>query len=285
VLIAKKHKYSTLYRYTESLQGDQRWGTVLHQKDRIALGKIALTQIVLIILFCLFSESTFAHPEDEFCDQSVSDPLLCSELAELDRTGASLSQLPSIQLDRSPVDTLLLYARLGVEHILPLGLDHLAFVLALILSAAALRPLIIQISIFTVAHSVTLVLGAFELVALNAVWVEVAIALSIAFVAIENLFVKLRLAWRSVIIFCFGLLHGLGFAGALSELGIPGGHYVSALVGFNLGVELGQLSFGLVFFLILHKAIKSEHFKRFVFIPGNCLIALLGTYWLLQRLL
>lgn len=249
------------------------------------LRKIALLPLVLIFAFCLFSKPTIAHPEDEFCDQSFSDPLLCSELAQLDRADVSLSQLPTIELDRSPVETLLLYARLGVEHILPLGLDHLAFVLALILSATALRPLIIQISVFTLAHSVTLALGVLNIVVLNSVWVEVAIALSIAFVAIENMLFGVRLAWRSLIVFCFGLLHGLGFAGALSELGIPETHFISALLGFNIGVEIGQLSFGLVVFLLLHKLVKKQHFKQFVFIPGNALVALAGIYWLVERLL
>jgi len=249
------------------------------------LTKIGLIQAVLITFFCLLSNSTFAHPEDEFCDQTMSDALLCSELAELDRTGANLSQLPHIELDRSPVETLLLYVRLGVDHILPLGLDHLAFVLALILSASALRPLLIQISVFTVAHSVTLVLGVLNIVALSSLWVEAAIALSIAFVAIENLFIKTHLAWRSLLIFCFGLLHGLGFAGALSDLGIPDRHFISALAGFNIGVEIAQLLFGLVVFLLLHKLVKERHFKRFVFIPGNCLVAMAGIYWLVERLL
>lgn len=241
--------------------------------------------IVLTILFCFFSKPVFAHPEDDFCDQGVTDAQLCAQLAELDRAAVSSSQLPAIKLDRPPLETMSLYIRLGVEHILPMGLDHLAFVLALILSATALKPLLIQISIFTVAHSVTLVLGVLNIVELNAVWVEVAIALSIAFVAIENLFIKYRLAWRSLIVFCFGLLHGLGFAGALSDLGVPDAHFISALFGFNVGVEIGQLSFGLVVFLTLHKLVKRQHFRHFVFIPGNCLVAAAGIYWLVERLL
>ncbi|MFQ3243957.1 MAG: hypothetical protein ACI9SP_000582 [Arenicella sp.] len=249
------------------------------------LKKIVFISVILNICLFVLSKPISAHPEDEFCDQTVSDVLLCSELAELDRTGANFSQLPAIELDRSPVETLLLYVQLGLDHILPLGLDHLAFVLALILSASALRPLLIQISVFTMAHSITLVLGVLNIVVLNALWVEVAIALSIAFVAIENLFIKTRLAWRALVIFCFGLLHGLGFAGALSDLGIPNAHFISALVGFNIGVEIAQLLFGLVVFLLLHKLVKERHFKRFVFIPGNWIVAIAGIYWLVERLL
>lgn len=252
---------------------------------------IALKQILKTLWFAsitvlfLFSMKLYAHPEDDFCEQGLTDMQLCAQLAELDRAQVGSAELPVIQLDRSPLDTLLVYIRLGAEHIVPLGLDHLAFVLALVLSATTLRSLLVQISVFTLAHSLTLALGVLNIVVLNSLWVELAIALSIAFVAIENLFFKYRLAWRSVVIFCFGLLHGLGFAGALSELGIPNGHFLSALIGFNLGVEIGQISFGLVFFLLFHKLIKERYFKRFVFIPGNCLIALAGIYWLVERLL
>ena len=240
---------------------------------------------ILTFLCYLLSGIAFGHPADELCFQDAEDVLLCSELAELDRPTTGGSALPTIELDHSPVETFSLYTRFGVEHILPFGVDHLAFLLALILSATALRSLLIQISVFTLAHSLTLALGVMKLVTLNAVLVEVIIALSIAFVAIENLFVNYRLAWRSVIIFFFGLLHGLGFAGALSEMGVPNDHFVSALIGFNIGVEIAQLSFGVVVFFALHKLIKPHHFQRFVFVPGNCLVAIAGSYWLIERLM
>jgi len=174
-----------------------------------------------------------AHPEDELCVGGEMDPLLCAQLSELDRpaSGSAGSELPEIKIDRSPIDTGLLYTKLGVEHILPMGLDHLAFVLALLLSATALKPLLVQISLFTLAHSVTLILGVLDILVLQSKWVEVAIAASIVFVALENIFIRSLKPWRMLIIFCFGLLHGLGFAGALAELGIPNKHYVSALVG------------------------------------------------------
>ncbi|MEO0368495.1 MAG: HupE/UreJ family protein, partial [Pseudomonadota bacterium] len=101
---------------------------------------------------------------------------------------------------------------------------------------------------------------------------------------IENLLAKYQLAWRSAIVFGFGLLHGLGFAGALSEFGLPDTHYASALIGFNLGVEIGQLSFALVVFVLLHRVLSKRNFFSYVFIPGNCVVALAGLYWLLERL-
>lgn len=247
---------------------------------------LVLLQIIAAVLLCFALQNAIAHPADDLCDsQAMVDIQLCSELSKLDRgIEVSTDDLPEIELNRSPFETFVLYVRHGFEHILPMGVDHLAFVLALILAATSLRILIIQISIFTLAHSITLALGFLGVVVLNSVWVEVIIALSIAFVAIENLFFKFRLAWRSVIVFCFGLLHGLGFAGALSELGVPDDHFVTALVGFNVGVELGQLSFGLVVFFVLHKLISKKYFKQFVYIPGNILVAIAGIYWLVERL-
>lgn len=251
------------------------------------LGHVKHLLLAFTFLCCfLFSAMAFSHPADELCFEEAMDVLLCAELAELDRstTTSTNTNLPAINLDRSSFATFSLYTRFGIEHILPFGLDHLAFLLALIISATALRSLLIQISVFTLAHSLTLVLGVMQLITLNALLVEVIIALSIVFVAFENLFVKYRLAWRSVIVFVFGLLHGLGFADALSDMGLSDDHFVSGLIGFNIGVEIGQLLFGLVFFVVLHKLIKPHQFKRFIFVPGNCLIAIAGLYWLIERI-
>ena len=244
-----------------------------------------MKRLRFVAFLALFiSTLAYAHPEDEFCQDVEMDPLLCAQLAELDRATTTNSPLPEINLDRSPVETALLYTKLGVEHILPMGLDHLAFVLALLLSSTALRPLIIQISLFTLAHSVTLILGVLGILVLQGTWVEVAIAFSIVFVAVENIFIKSLRYWRSLIVFCFGLLHGLGFAGALSELGIPDNHFISALLGFNVGVEIGQLSFALVVFFILYKFMKKDWYFRFIVAPGSLMIAALGCYWIIERL-
>ena len=242
--------------------------------------------LVLLFLICVvFPSLLSAHPADELCFEDAMDISLCSQLAELDRADGDTSELPTIELDRSAFQTFLLYTQFGIEHILPFGIDHLAFLLALVLAAASLRSLIVQISVFTLAHSLTLILGVLGLVKLNSTLVEAIIALSIAFVATENLFFKYKLGWRSVVIFGFGLLHGLGFAGALGELGVPTDHYVSALLGFSLGVEIAQVLFGLICFLILHKALKPLFFKRFIYLPLNCFIAVLGLYWLVERTL
>jgi hydrogenase/urease accessory protein HupE len=139
------------------------------------------------------------------------------------------------------------YTVLGVEHILG-GIDHLLFVLALLLLVDGVRRLVATITAFTVAHSITLGGAALGVVALPGPPVEAAIALSIVFVAAEILkardgvpTITQRRPW--VVAFTFGLLHGLGFASALAEVGLPTGSIPLALVCFNIGVELGQLAF------------------------------------------
>ena len=139
------------------------------------------------------------------------------------------------------------YLKLGVEHIL-LGIDHLLFVLALILIAPNTRQLIKAITAFTVAHSITLAAATLGFVHVPPTPVEAAIALSIAFVAAEivraregKAGIAARAPW--IVAFAFGLLHGFGFAGALSEIGLPAGHIPVALLFFNVGVEIGQLLF------------------------------------------
>lgn len=140
---------------------------------------------------------------------------------------------------------LITWAKLGFLHILPRGLDHVLFVLGLFLFGAALRPLLLQVTAFTVAHAITLGLAVTGVVSLPATVVEPAIALSIVIVALENLrprdddAVPLH---RLAVVFVFGLLHGAGFAGVLSELGLETDDTVATLVGFHLGVEAGQLA-------------------------------------------
>ena len=141
--------------------------------------------------------------------------------------------------DRRTPSTFVSYLRLGVEHIL-LGFDHVLFVVALILRGGRLLSLIAIVTAFTVAHSITLALSVLGLVTLPAQIVEPVIALSIAYVAFENLTMKSVMSRRWAVSFLFGLVHGFGFAGALAEVGLPASGLAAALIGFNLGVEVGQ---------------------------------------------
>lgn len=186
--------------------------------------------------------------------------------------------------ERDTVETLVDYIELGYIHIVPRGLDHILFVLGLFLLSTRMRPLLVQVTCFTVAHSITLALSLYGVVELPPSIVEPLIALSIAYVAIENLFMRGLSPWRPVVVFAFGLLHGLGFAGVLIELGLPQDQFVTALIGFNVGVEFGQLSVILVAWLLLALWQMSEQaYRRAVIIPGSLCIAAVGLYWTFER--
>ncbi len=179
------------------------------------------------------------------------------------------------------------YFVLGFEHILPKGLDHILFVVGLFLLSAAWRPLLLQVTLFTLAHSITLGLSMFGVVSLPAAVVEPLIALSISYVAIENLFTTDLKPWRAGLVFLFGLLHGLGFAGVLEELGLPRSQFVTALVTFNLGVEAGQLAVIAMAFAVVGwwRSAQAPVYRRWVVVPASLAIAMVGAYWTVTRVL
>lgn len=178
------------------------------------------------------------------------------------------------------------YGRLGVEHIL-LGFDHLCFVLALALLVKGRRRLVATITAFTLAHSVTLALSTLELINLPIAPVEATIALSIVLVCAEVLHGGDSLTRRApwLVAFSFGLLHGFGFASALREVGLPHERLPSALFGFNLGVELGQLA---VVLIALEGAALLAHFKLVrPWMPRTAayLMGSVAAYWSIDRVL
>jgi len=176
------------------------------------------------------------------------------------------------------------YVPVGFSHILPKGLDHILFVLGLFFLSARLRPLLWQISAFTLAHTVTLALGALGLVRIDPDIVEPLIAASIVFVAVENVFVRSLHRWRPVLVFGFGLLHGLGFAAVLRQFGLPDQQFVPALIGFNVGVELGQITVIAGAFVTVGLWFRNKPWYRGrIAIPASIVIALIGGYWFVER--
>ena len=176
------------------------------------------------------------------------------------------------------------YLTLGFTHILPKGLDHVLFVLGIFLLAVRLKPVLWQVTAFTLAHTITLALTIYGVVSLPSSIVEPLIALSIVYVAIENVFTDKLHAWRPLVVFCFGLLHGMGFAGVLSEIGLPRSEFVPALLAFNVGVELGQLMVIFTAFLIVGLPFREKPwYRRRVVVPGSLAIAAVGLYWFVQR--
>jgi hypothetical protein len=175
------------------------------------------------------------------------------------------------------------YIYQGIIHIIPKGLDHILFVLALFLLSTKLSSLLWQVSAFTVAHTVTLALGIFGILVVPSSIVEPIIALSIAYIAIENIFSHKLKSQRILVVFIFGLLHGLGFASVLLEFGLPKGQWLASLISFNIGVEIGQLLVILTTFVLLGWARNKTWYQVRVATPLSIFIAIMGIYWFFER--
>jgi len=182
-------------------------------------------------------------------------------------------------------ETLINYIAVGFDHIVPKGLDHILFVVGLFLLSTRLKPLLIQVTSFTLAHSVTLALGIFGVISISPAIVEPLIAASIVYVCVENIFHEKLSRLRPVLVFMFGLLHGLGFASVLTEFGLTQGNFVSGLIGFNIGVELGQLSVIAACFLLFGYWFgKKSWYHARITIPASIVIALIAAYWFFERI-
>ena len=226
-----------------------------------------------------------AHPQDE-------DIVLDIEMGELnlqqDQMDAEyLAALKRQRLRKlaamSLPEKMWLYTKAGVEHIVPKGADHILFVLGLYLSSLLFVSLLWQVTAFTLAHSVTLGLAALGMVTAPGAIVEPLIALSIAWIAIENCVFKQPSKWRPLVVFVFGLLHGLGFASVLSDYGLPKDDLIPSLLAFNVGVELGQLSVLFAAALLTWWFRKKQGYRRYVQIPLSVLIGAVGIYWFIER--
>lgn len=198
----------------------------------------------------------------------------------------------------SPGKEFLAFGWHGVWHIW-IGFDHILFLLALLLPAVlrfednqwqavtsfrdAFFNVFKVVTAFTLAHSLTLSLAALQVVKLPSRWVESAIAASVLLAAINNIRVLVReRVW--LVAFVFGLIHGFGFANVLTELGLPRRALLLALIGFNLGVEMGQLAIVSVFLPLAYGVRRSPFYQRLVMKLGSALIALMAAVWLMERL-
>lgn len=191
------------------------------------------------------------------------------------------------------------YIPVGFEHIIPLGIDHILFVLGLFFFSLHLRPILFQVTSFTLAHTITLALASLGIVTIPGSVVEPLIAASIVYVGVENIRGHTNVKARTALVFVFGLLHGLGFASVLGDFGITASHFAAALVGFNIGVEFGQLAVIFVALALILIAVRLTSFSplpdeeapvrnvqvmyRAVSVVGSVVISLIGTYWTIER--
>jgi hypothetical protein len=256
------------------------------------IGNLEFARITRITL-----EGTVTAPPDNL--SWGLDPLLGDSVLRLRATGSEdiirAEYIPAGQLigaftlkdivPQSRWQVFSTYLYIGYTHILPKGLDHILFVVGLFLLSTRIAALFWQVTAFTLAHSITLALGILEIVQIPSLIVEPIIAASIIYVSIENLITDKLKPWRPLVVFGFGLVHGLGFADVLAEIGFSKADFMTGLIGFNLGVELGQLSviaicFGLVGFWFHKKA----WYRAAVTIPASITIGLIAFYLLANRL-
>jgi hypothetical protein len=220
-------------------------------------------------------EESFALPLPALVNQTQSTEKL---------SGDSLN--PPVKSDsHHSLSTLLSFARQGFLHVLPLGVDHILFVLGIFLLSRKWKPLLYQVSAFTLAHTLTLGMATVGWVSVPSSIVEPIIAGSIAIVALENIFFPKYHARRLIIVFLFGLIHGLGFAGALSDLSLDPTVLITSLIGFNLGVEGGQLAVILLAFIGVYRFKDEQKYRWGIVIPVSLIIAGLGVYWMIERII
>lgn len=184
------------------------------------------------------------------------------------------------------METLILYLKLGYAHVIPLGFDHILFILTLFFLNSKLKTVVLQCSVFTLAHSLTLGLVAFGLFMPNVKIIEVIIALSILFTAVENIVTNTINPFRLLIVFAFGLVHGMGFANALLETGLPKEQFISSLLSFNFGVELGQLVVIVSAYFLVSKWFSNKvWYKERIIYPISVIIGCVAFYWTIERVL
>ncbi len=200
-------------------------------------------------------------------------------------TSAVFAHTINYALEKAPTNHVVwFYLRLGYTHIIPEGFDHILFVIGLCLLSRKVKVILWQATAFTVAHSITLAMSMKNLIVAPSAVVEPIIALSILFVAIENLLLTELKPWRVILVFMFGLIHGMGFASSLNEIGLPRNKFLVSILSFNVGVELGQITVILAVFLLLVRPFGNTlNYRKKVVYPLSIAIGLIAFYWTVQR--
>jgi len=173
---------------------------------------------------------------------------------------------------------------IGFDHVIPLGWDHILFIVGMALSSLIFKNLFILVTTFTLAHTLTLGLAMYGVIEVSSRIVEPLIAFSIAYVAIENLITNQSLKRKSIIVFFFGLIHGLGFATMLKEFSMTRDNFLTTLISFNVGVEIAQiLIVSLVVCLLLLLRFSKIDYKLYMVNPASIIIAIIGMWWGIER--
>lgn len=189
-------------------------------------------------------------------------------------------------LENSPANEVVwYYLKLGFTHIIPSGADHILFVIGLCLLSTKVKTILWQATAFTVAHSITLAMSMKNIIIAPSAIVEPIIALSILFVAVENILLTELKPWRIAIVFLFGLIHGMGFASALNEIGLPNGKFYTSIIAFNAGVELGQIAVITAMFSLIIIPLRNKVWYRKKMVYGlSAFIGLVAAFWTVERI-
>lgn len=246
-------------------------------------------KILQIIFFSLFflSLSNYAHNPENFIISEIEQGQINFENEQIKlEYNDALKRLRTRRLAAMTLQKKLsIFLKAGFEHIIPKGLDHILFVLGLFLACLNFRSLLLQITAFTIAHSITLALASTNLIHIQGNIIEPLIALSIIWIAVENCVFKQPNKWRYLVVFIFGLLHGLGFASMLNQYGLPKDDFISLLLAFNVGVEIGQLSVLFAAFFIVILFFKKSWINQKIRIPSSIIIGAIGLFWFIERIL
>jgi len=246
-----------------------------------------LFKIILFHIVLFFSLTAYSHtPEDLIIAEIEQGQLTFANEQIKAEYNAGMKRLRIRRLAAmSWKKQFAIFTKAGFQHIIPKGLDHILFVLGLFLSCLHFRSLLLQVTAFTVAHSITLALAALGLIQINVAIVEPLIALSIVWIAIENCVFKKPSKWRYLVVFSFGLIHGLGFATVLSKYGLPKDNFISLLLSFNIGVEIGQLSILIIAFILFKWILKKKWEIDKLRILSSIIIGFISLFWFIERLL
>jgi len=246
-----------------------------------------VSRLILLSFIFFTSFNTFSHNPEDFMIAEIERGQMYFENEEIAAEyGAALKRQRIRRLAAMPFyKKFYIFVKAGFEHIIPQGIDHILFVLGLFFSCLTFRTLLWQVTAFTVAHSLTLILAAQGIVQLRGDIVEAIIALSIVWVAVENVLYKETSKWRYSIVFAFGLLHGLGFAALLTQYGLPKDNFISMLLAFNIGVEFGQLAVLFLAFVLIKLILKKNWYVNEIKIPASISIAAVGLFWFVERVI
>lgn len=242
-------------------------------------------KIIFINLLLFISIKAFSHNPQDFIIAEIEQGQINFENDQIYQEYKEalkrqrIRRLGAMSLQKKT----LIFIKSGFQHIIPKGLDHILFVLGLFFSCLKFRSLLILVTTFTIAHSITLILAGIGWIQLQGDVIEPLIALSIVWIAIENCIYKKSSRFRFLIVFVFGLLHGMGFASVLNHYGIPKDNFLQLLLSFNIGVEIGQLSIIILAFLLTKSILRQDYKIDKIKVPISIIIGIIGMFWFIER--